>query len=92
MVAAAIYDKNWGIRVVSPMSQFVNTYMPVTSGANVQNTFSFGSAVDERTRYKLYGIIKCLVHMFSALFGSAVHKRTRNNWYACKGKKWPCIL
>ena len=29
--------------------------MPVTSGPNVQNTFSFGSAVDERTRNKLYG-------------------------------------
>ena len=30
--------------------------MPVTSEANVQNTFSFGSAVDERTRNKLYGV------------------------------------
>ena len=30
--------------------------MPVTSGPNVQNTFSFGSAVDERTRNKLYGV------------------------------------
>ena len=30
--------------------------MPVTSGDNVQNTFSFGSAVDERTRNKLYGV------------------------------------
>ena len=29
--------------------------MPVTSGPDVQNTFSFGSAVDERTRNKLYG-------------------------------------
>ena len=28
--------------------------MPVTSGPNVQNTFSFGSAVDERTRNNLY--------------------------------------
>ena len=32
--------------------QFANTYMLVTSGPNVQNTFSFGSAVDERTRNK----------------------------------------
>ena len=30
-------------------------YMPVTSGPNVQNTFSFASAVDGRTRNKLYG-------------------------------------
>ena len=30
-------------------------YMPGTSGPNVQNTFSFGLAVDERTRNKLYG-------------------------------------
>ena len=30
--------------------------MPVTLGPNVQNTFSFGSAVDERTRNKLYGM------------------------------------
>ena len=29
--------------------------MPVTSGLNVQNTFSFGSAVLERRRNKLYG-------------------------------------
>ena len=29
--------------------------MPVTSGPNVQNTFLFGSAVDERTMNKLYG-------------------------------------
>ena len=34
--------------------QFANAYMPVTSGPNVQNTFSFGSAVDERTRNNLY--------------------------------------
>ena len=49
--------------------------MPVTSGANVQNTFSFGSAVhvDERTRNKLYGV-KCWLHIFSCLFGSAVSK------------------
>ena len=71
--------------------QFANAYIPVTSGANVQNTFSFVSAVDERTRNKLYGI-KWWVHIFSSLFGSAVDKRTRNNWYVCKGKKWPCIL
>ena len=37
--------------------------MPVTSGANVQNTFSFGSAVDERTRNKLYGV-KCLARQW----------------------------
>ena len=30
-------------------------YMPVTSGPNIQNTFSFASAVGERTRNKLYG-------------------------------------
>ena len=30
--------------------------MPVTSEANVQNTFSFASAVDERTRKKLYSV------------------------------------
>ena len=59
--------------------------------ANVQNTFSFDSAVDERTTKKLYGV-KCWVHIFSGLFGSAVDKRTRNNWCACKGKKWPCIF
>ena len=35
--------------------QFANAYMPVNSGPNVQNTFSFGSAVDERTRNTLYG-------------------------------------
>ena len=41
--------------------------MPVISGPNVQNTFSFGSAVDERTRNKLYGAwikergISCMV-------------------------------
>ena len=29
--------------------------MPVTSAPNVQNTFLFGSAVDERTRNKWYG-------------------------------------
>ena len=29
---------------------------PVPSGPNVQNTFSFGSAVDERRRKKLYGV------------------------------------
>ena len=34
--------------------QFANAYMPVTSGPNVQKTFSFGSAVDERTRNNLY--------------------------------------
>ena len=41
--------------------------------------------------YKLYGV-NCWVHIFSGLFGSAVDKRTRNNWYACKDKKWPCIF
>ena len=46
--------------------------------ANIQNTFSFDSAVDERTTKKLYGV-KCWVHIFSGLFGSAVDKRTRNN-------------
>ena len=35
--------------------------MPVTSGADVQNTSSFGSTVDERTKNKLYGV-KCWVH------------------------------
>ena len=28
-------------------------------------------------------------HVFSGLFGSTVDKRTRNNWYACKGKSGP---
>ena len=51
--------------------------MPVTSGRNVQNTFSFGLAVDERTRNKLHGV-QFWVHMFSGLFGPAVDKRTRN--------------
>ena len=49
-------------------------YMPVTLGATVQNTFSFGLAVDERTRNKLYGV-KCRVHIFSGSFGSAVDKK-----------------
>ena len=48
----------------------------------------FGSAVDERTRNKLYGV-KLWAHIFSGLFGTAVDKRTRNNWYACKGKSGP---
>ena len=56
----------------------LNAYMPVTSGTNVKNTFSFGSAVDERTRNKLYGV-KFWIHLFSGLFDSAVDKRTRNN-------------
>ena len=71
--------------VDSPTSecQFANAYMPVTSEANVQNTFSFASAevvrrVNERTRNKLYGV-KCWVHIFSGLFGSAVDKGTRSN-------------
>ena len=34
--------------------QFANAYMPVTTGANIQNTFSFGLAVDERTRSNWY--------------------------------------
>ena len=62
--------------------------MPVTSGPNVQNTFSFASAVDERMRNKLYGV-KFWVDIFSGLFDSAVVKRTRNNWYACEGKSGP---
>ena len=57
----------------------LNAYMSITSGPNVQmNTFSFGLAVDERTRNKLYGV-KFWIHIFSGLFGSAVDKRTRNN-------------
>ena len=39
----------------SKLCQFADAYMPITSGPNVQNTFSFTSAVDERTRNKLYG-------------------------------------
>ena len=55
--------------------QFANTYMLVTSGPNVQNTFSFGSAVDERTRNKK----SCMAlssgyTYFSGLFRSAVVK------------------
>ena len=52
-------------------------------GPNVQNTFSAGSAEDERTRNKLYGAwikergISCMAlssgyTYFSGLFGSAV--------------------
>ena len=48
------------------------------SGYAPENTFSFGSAVDERTRNKLYGV-KCWILKFSGLFGSVVDKRTRNN-------------
>ena len=59
-----------------------STLMPVITGANVQNTISLASAVDERTRNKLYGI-KCWVHIFSGLFGSAVDKRTRNKLLIC---------
>ena len=37
------------------MSVRQRLYIPVTSEPNVQNTFSFGLAVIERTRNKLYG-------------------------------------
>lgn len=45
---------SWFAKVVC---HFANAYLPVTSGANVQNAFSFDSAVDEKTRNKLYGVI-----------------------------------
>ena len=69
--------------------QFANAYMPVTSGPNVQNTFLFGSAVDKRTRNKLYMALSFGYTHLAVFFGSAVDKRTRNNWNACKGKSGP---
>ena len=48
--------------------------MQVTSGASIQNTFSFGSTVDENMKNKLCGI-KYWVHIFSGLFGSAVDEK-----------------
>ena len=66
-------------------------YFFVCLGSGWKNEEEVVWRVNERTRNKLYGV-ECWVHIFSALFGLAVDKRTRNNWYASKGKKWLCIF
>ena len=66
-------------------------YFFVCLGSGWKNEEEVVWRVNERTRNKLYGV-KCWVHIFSGLFGSAVDKSTRHNWCACKGKKWPCIF
>ena len=60
--------------------------MPVTSGANVQNTSSFGSAVDERTRNKLYGLWRVDERMRNKLCG--VKSVGFTYLAACLARQW----
>ena len=54
-------------RFASVKCQFANAYMPVTSEANVQNTVLIASAVDKRTRKKLYGVSVAFTYLVACL-------------------------
>ena len=73
-----MFKVNTGRFTNESLRQFANVecqFIPVTSGPNVQNTFSFGSAVDERTRNKLYGVSSGYVYLAVCLTPQWIKER-----------------